>query len=303
MIFSVIYRTWASLRSQQLLRALAPRMDIEAYGFLPGCEPSQLWLLLQAEIEDSLQCNYQLCGLSTDLQRAFNFILRQHTMALATHLGMPSCVTTPWKLFLDNCTRSFEVRGSLSCSTTSSCGMPEGDALSVYGMTQLCFTWHLYMRVYCPSVRSLSFVDNLSVVAQVTGDLVHGLAYLLEFFRLWNVKIDEGKSYCWALTTEQRRHLVALPFQKVEHARELGGVMSFTRRRFTGLQQQRLAKLAAVWRRLRQSKAPLRLKLSAVPTVCWTSALHGINGSCLFEACGQRRSTRFNWPEQASMVS
>jgi len=149
--------------------------------------------------------------------------------------------------------------------------MPEGDALSVYGMTQLCFTWHLYMRVYCPSVRSLSFVDNLSVVAQVTGALAHGLVCLLEFFRLWNMKIDEGKSYCWALTTEQRRQLVALPFQRVEHARELGGVMSF------------IAKLAAVRRRLRQSKAPLRLKLSAVPTVCWTSALHGINGSCLGE--------------------
>ena len=53
-IFSVICRTWASLRSQQPLRALAPRMDVEAYGFLPGCEPSQLWSLLQAEIDTPL---------------------------------------------------------------------------------------------------------------------------------------------------------------------------------------------------------------------------------------------------------
>ena len=83
-IFSIIYRTWASLRSKQLLRQLAPHLDVEAFRFLPGCEPTQLWLLLQAEIEVSLQSNSPLCGLSSDLTMAFNFSPRQHTFALAT---------------------------------------------------------------------------------------------------------------------------------------------------------------------------------------------------------------------------
>eukprot|EP00435_Cladocopium_sp_Y103_P070461 s259_g35.t1 len=282
-IFSIIYRTWARLRSKQLLRWLTPLMDVEAYGFMPGCEPSQLWLLLQSEIELALQTNSELCGLSTDLTRAFNFIPRQHTFELAKHLGVPDRILHPWRSFLSQCTRAFDVRGSLSESTRSSCGLPEGDALSVFGMTQLCFAWHLYMRVYSPQIRSLSFVDNLGLIAGVPALLAEGLSCLIEFFKLWNLMIDAKKSYCWALTTDQRKQLCALPFARVDHAHELGGVLSFTRKRFTGLQQQRIAKLPALWKRLKASRAPLRQKLIAVPAVFWASALYGINGSCMGE--------------------
>ena len=282
-IFSIIYRTWASLRSKQLLRLLAPHMDVEAYGFMPGCEPSQLWLVLQAEIECALQSGEAKSGLSTDLTRAFNFIPRQHTFALALHLGVPLQIVHPWRSFLASCTRAFEVRGTLSLSTTSTCGLPEGDALSVFGMTQLCFAWHLYMRAYCPAIRSLSFVDNLGLVAAIPSLLVQGLICLREFFRLWNLQLDSAKSYCWALHDADRRQLAVIPFQRVEHAHELGGVLSFTRRRFTGLQQKRISSLSVKWKRLMSSRAPLRQKLQVLPSVFWSSALYGINGSCLGE--------------------
>ena len=98
-IFWTIYRTWASLRSRQLLRAPAPHVACEAYGFLPGRDASQLWTLLQGEIECSPQGDQPLCGLSTDLIRAFNNIPRQHTFALARNLGVPNKVTGPWKRF------------------------------------------------------------------------------------------------------------------------------------------------------------------------------------------------------------
>jgi len=97
-IFSIICRTWASLRSRQLLRALSPYTDCEAYVFLPGCKAAQLWTILQGEVECSLQGAQPLCGLSTDLIRAFNNIPRQHTFALAQHLGVPSKVLQPWRL-------------------------------------------------------------------------------------------------------------------------------------------------------------------------------------------------------------
>ena len=41
---------------------------------------------------------------------------------------------------LNTCTRSFELHGALSDSTTSTCGLPEGDALSLYAMIQLNFS-------------------------------------------------------------------------------------------------------------------------------------------------------------------
>ena len=99
---------------------------------------------------------------------------------------------------------------------------------------------------------------------------------------MWNMAIDAGKSYCWALCDDQRKQLNLLPFKRVEHAHELGRVLSFTRRRFTGLQQKTIARLPSRWQRL-NSRAPLRQKLAAIPSVFWAAALHGINGSCMGE--------------------
>eukprot|EP00435_Cladocopium_sp_Y103_P039530 s1405_g10.t1 len=282
-VFSVIYRTWASIRSRQLLRLLGPHMDSHAYGFLPGCEPTQLWLTLQADVECAHQSAADLCGLSSDLVRAFNNIPRQHTFALAEHLGVPSLVLRPWKAFLDNCTRAFDIRGALSLAVTSTCGLPEGDAMSVYAMVQLNLAWHLYMKVFAPSVRALSFVDNLSLVATTTAALLHGFACLVDFFRLWNLMVDLHKSYCWATSSSLRTQLRTMPMQSVDSATELGGVLSFTRRRFTGLMAKKISSLEDKWFCLQKSWAPLRQKLAVLPLVMWASALHGIGGSCLGE--------------------
>ena len=143
----------------------------------------------------ALQLDRPLCGLSVDLARAFKLIPRQHSFALAEHLGVPSMVLTPWKNFLQGCTRAFKVRDFLSPATLSTCGMPEGDALSVYSMVQLNFVWHIYQKQFCPSVRACSFVDNLSLLAECPADLAVGYSTLCAFFELWNLQIDLGKSY------------------------------------------------------------------------------------------------------------
>ncbi len=225
-VFSVIYRAWASLRAKQLLHQLHMVMDNDAYGFVPGCEPAQLWLLLQAGVELGLQQNSPCCGLSVDLVRAFNFIPRQHSFALAEHLGVPDTVLRPWQSFLTGCTRAFRIHDVLSMATTSTCGMPEGDALSVYAMVQLNFVWHIYQKQFCPSVRACSFVDNLTLVAAEPSELASGYMCLTSFFDLWNLRVDLSKSYCWALTVDARRSMQRFPMKLVHSASELGRCFS-----------------------------------------------------------------------------
>ena len=283
-IFSVIYRTWASIRSRQLIRILAPFMDENAFGFIPGCEPSQLWMVLQSDIECCLLTGADLTGLSTDLVRAFNNVPRQHSFALARHIGVPDTLLVPWEGFLGNCTRAFEIRGWLSAPTTSSCRLPEGDALSVYAMIQLNFAWHIYMKAFSPAVRAMSFVDNLALVTTAPALLARGLACLVEFFRLWNLVLDHAKSYCWALAAAQRNQLNTLPFKIVTSADELGGVLSFSRKQYTGRHAKKFLSLETRWHALQTSWAPLRQKFAMLPIVFWSSAMHGIYGSCFGDA-------------------
>eukprot|EP00438_Fugacium_kawagutii_P000488 Skav216948 [mRNA] locus=scaffold3396:197642:204095:+ [translate_table: standard] len=192
------------------------------------------------------------------------------------HILRQHCVS-----FLSHCVRSFVIRNAHSDPLSSLVGMPEGDALSVYAMLQLDYAWHVYMTVFAPTVRSLSFVDNLMLTGSSAGSLARAWTCLETFFEMWNLQTDSAKTFGWATTVPLRQQMKAFPFQTVSAATELGGVLSFTRHSYTGKQKSRLEALAPKWLKLRRSQAPLSQKLAALPLVFWSAGLHGIAGSCL----------------------
>ena len=124
-LFSTIYRTWARLRTRQMVRQLAQCMPAEALGFLPHRETTEVWLQLQAQIELMLQSQHDFSGLSTDLKRAFNNIGRRQVFHVAQHLGFPWQLLNSWNKFLDQCTRRFDVNGCLGEEVRSTSGFPE----------------------------------------------------------------------------------------------------------------------------------------------------------------------------------
>ena len=279
-VFSVIYRTWASLRSQLLLRQIAPLLDrFQAFGFLPSKETAMFWLGLQADLEQLCQANGVMNGVSSDLQKAFNHIPRPQTAILAEHIGVPQRVITPWMAFLDSCTRSFCVRSAHSEAVTSTVGMPEGDALSVFAMVQLDLAWRTYMAVFHPAIRSWSFVDNLTWTSPSTGETAAALVGTKTFFQHWNLELDEAKTFAWSTTKSKCQELQRLGLQTVDAAPELGGLMSYNCRRRIGAQLARAETLEPRWRKLRLSLAFLPQKLSALVTSFWPKAMHGASNA------------------------
>ena len=280
-VFGIVYRTWGAIRSHQLLAQLAPVLPDEQLGFLPGREPLELWLGMQSQVEEALLLAQDVQGLSTDIVRAFNCIPREHSKALALHIGVPSRVVEPWMRFLAGCRRAFSVDGFLSEFIGSSQGMPEGCALSVFSMVQLDWAFHLYMRWFCPQVSCFSFVDNLVLKSSKVSSLLAGWAALQTFFELWSMKTDQKKTYSWALSAESRSALQLLDVAVVTKATELGGGMHFSGRRSTVHFQDRVATLEEKWLRLQHSMAPIALKQRALYTVFWPKVFHGINASPL----------------------
>ena len=279
-IFAVIYRAWASLRSQLLLRQIAPLLDrFLAFGFLPQKETAMYWMGLQSDLEQLAQSDGTLNGVCTDLQKAFNHIPRPQTAILAAHLGVPQRILHPWMTFLGSCTRAFMVRNSLSPAITSTVGMPEGDALSVYAMVQLDLAWHTYLMVFQPTVKSWSFVDNLTWTSPSTGDTAAALVGTKAFFQLWNLELDDAKTYAWSTDRAAQKDLRGLGLQTVQMASELGGLMSFSCRRRVGAQLQRAESLEPRWKKLKMSLASLPQKLTALVTSFWPKAMHGASNA------------------------
>ena len=181
---SIIYRCWASLRSRQLLRWLAQLVPEDAYGFIPGREPAQVWLLLQAQIEATKESQHSLCGLSSDLVRAFNNIRRAPLFELAAHLGIPSRLTSPWKKFLSTFRRRFSVHGQLSDAYTSNTGIPEGCPLSVAAMAVLNWSMRAYLARFNPESRLRSFCENLTITATAARQVAGAFCTLRTYLRL-----------------------------------------------------------------------------------------------------------------------
>ena len=280
-VLSLLYRTWGSIRSRQLLAQLSQYLPAEQVGFIPGQEAAGIWAYWQALIELSCRGGSALCGLSSDIVRAFNCLPRAPLFWMIDYIGTPGSVTGPWATFLSTMSRTFVVQGELSQCSLSTVGFPEGDALSVFAMCILDWTWHIYAQQFCPSVNAYSYVDNLGLLSLDAGSLAIGFSTMTSFFKLWRLEIDLDKSYCWAVDGDNRKALAQFPLQRLEHAKELGGSLTFGARPRVCDIKDRMSRLDDRWPVLKRSAASLTQKLLALSTVFWPEGLHGIL-SCRF---------------------
>ena len=274
-VLSLLYRTWGSIRSRQLLARLTPHLPDGQIGFVPGQEAMSIWALWTAMVDLSCQGGVALCGLSSDLVRAFNCIPGEPLLWLASFLGIPAFVVTPWRNYLHSFSRSFMIRGALSEASLSTVGLPEGCALSVLGMCLLDNMWHCYQAVLCPGIRAFSYVDNLGLTARDAGMLALGFASMQAFFTLWHMEIDLDKSYCWATDAVSRRALSAFPMKAATHSCELGGSLTFGAKPSVADLKARMQRLDRKWAILARSMASQYQKLTALAVSFWPEGLHG----------------------------
>ena len=274
-LYSVIFRAWSGIRARQLLQQLRQSISHEMFGFLPGHEAAELWYTVQVQVELCCQGSGDLHGLSTDLVKAFNQLPRQPLLCVASHVGFPGRVLTPWAAFLAGTVRRITVHDSVSQAIPSSCGFPEGDPLSPVAMVLADWIYHRYLQVYAPSVRSLSYVDNLAFTANAVGQLIQGYNLTQCFGSLLDLELDAFKTFVWSTCSTGRRVLTGLGLTVQTQARELGGVLSYGSATRNALLAQRCSSLTPLWQKLRRSRAPLALKRAVLPSKFWARALHG----------------------------
>ena len=277
-LISMIYRAWAGLRAKQTLLALSNLVDPDSLGFLPNREATELWFILQSQIELSLQGQSPLAGFSSDIVKAFNNLPRFPLLRIASRIGFPPNLISPWRAFLSGFSRRFKVRDALSPGVSSSSGFPEGDPLSPIGMLLANMVFHAYMQALCPSVRALSYADNYSGMAPEAFSLARGINAMGACCDMLDLQLDSSKTFVWSTDPEQRKVLRAMKLNVVEHARELGGFLSFCAATRNAALVARIHALQPQWQALGRARSPLASKLAILPNKFWAFALHGIAG-------------------------
>ena len=274
-LFSMWYRAWARLRTKEIINQMSDWIPAEALGFLPHRETTEIWLVLQAQIETMLTMGTSISGMSTDLQRAFNCIGRKQVFMIAEKLGIPGKLLNPWKRFLSTFKRRFEIRGTVGEPMASTSGFPEGCPLSIVAMLCVNWSYHIYMKAFAPDVTAYSFVDNLTLVSLDPALVARAFFALRCICQLFGLSTDDSKTYVWATTPTARKVISQLGFACLLDASELGGTMTFGAALRNRELRKRGAGLSTKWERLKKSMAPLPQKFTILPKVFWPKALYG----------------------------
>ena len=257
-LFSVLYRLWSTTRTRQLLGVLKKWLPSNITGFVPGGESPMIWELMQSRVENALNGRHSLAGTSIDLEKAFNYIGREQTFFIADLLQLPAQLTRPWKAFVQQVRRRFEIRGYVSEEVESTSGFAEGCPLSIISMLLANWAHAQYMAIYAPHVDAFIYVDNISLVSAHEQSLLQGFLATKVFYQLWGLSIDDEKTIGWATDSQTRKALQTMNFRVIQEARELGGIMTYSRKHRNRLLKNRYADLEQKWEQLKRSPAPIQ---------------------------------------------
>eukprot|EP00435_Cladocopium_sp_Y103_P041936 s1625_g11.t1 len=286
-IFSLYYRIWGSIRAKQCLRFLASLIPHTQLGNIPRRSSKQMWYHIQEIVEFSHALDFEAAGCVIDITKCFNALPRFPLLAIGAHIGLPSCVLTPWTTALSMFERRFQVRGYTGPAILSNCGFPEGDALSTVAMAICCMACELWVVHKNPRIQVWSYVDNIETLTADAEDACASKELLTEFCQLLDLEVDQSKSYCWSTTAKGRKKIREANCESKLFARDLGGRMSYGRLKANMTITQKIELLQPFWHRTARSCAPNTQKQRAILTAAWPNLFYGIStvtiGSCHFD--------------------
>eukprot|EP00435_Cladocopium_sp_Y103_P008857 s4521_g2.t1 len=275
-IFSLIYRTWASIRSREMLAHLLPMMPGECFGNLPTRCTTNMWMALHATLEQDFASGASSCGAVLDIVKCFNHLPRSPLLWVLRHMGIAQEVVHAWQLALQQMERRFAIRGSVSPPVTSTTGFAEGCSLSIISMLAANQLIDLWLRQKAPLVRTLSYVDNLELLAHDPDRLMYATTQLKRILSLMDLQVDEAKTYLWSTNGQFRKLFIQSGYLVRTAARDVGAHMQYTRQATNFTITNKIVAFQDRWKLLAISPAPYKQKLLASRAVAWPSTLHGI---------------------------
>ncbi len=280
-ILSTIVRLVSKICANQLLSQLGQVLPVQISGGLPHRGSKDLSLQQQFAIEKALTNTTGMGGYTMDLVKAFNLIPRWPLKQLFLRIGIPEIVISFWFGNLSKLTRYPQIGVALGSPMESTCGIPEGDSLSVLGMIVLSATF--FFKILKTTISPFSYADNWSWLAEDTKEHFRTLVQILNFVACLQMKIDHTKSWAWGtnkMFKDQAKDFHHLfpngdsEFLILQTAKDLGMQMHYNKQRMLGSILDRVQ--AGVKRAQRLEWLPIDVndKAHFIQTSVWPAALY-----------------------------
>ena len=275
-LFSLVFRTWGSIRSRQVLRHLSLIAPQTCTGNLPNKRTNDVWYGIQSQIEESIYEGRPLCGAVIDLVKAFNMLPRIPVLTTMIHLNVAGPIIRGWTNALTTMKRRFKIRQAVGPPLGSTTGFAEGDGLSVTAMLCVNLICHAWCKARFPSVTLWSYVDNIEITSPTAESAIESLHGLERFAALMDVQIDTDKTYLWSTDAECRRTIRQADFAIRQYARDLGGHVQYNLKVTNSTVTAKIAKMGPLWNKLSRSLAGYGQKVRACRAKAWPRCLHAV---------------------------
>ena len=275
-VLGLLYRCWSSHHAFHALRKLDGLLPPGLAGSRPNRFAGQIWASLLWDIEQAYSQETDLAGVIADIQKAFNHIPRLAIMELCAYIGLPTRMVLGWTGALATMARRFQIRDHVTEPLLSTTGVPEGCALSCVAMMVIDWTLHAWFKYMMPLARPLTYVDDWQVVTTDSTQLGAIMDNLVQFADMFDLLLDERKTYSWAISATGRAFARGQGFAVVARCKNLGAHVQFTRQHTNSNQIARVQLLQNVWPKLRLSASPYSQKLKAILMTAWPKGLHAI---------------------------
>ena len=276
-VYSLLYRVWSTERAREALRSIAAILPASVQGGVPARQAKTIWYELASALELAYMQGTELHGVLMDIQKAFNNIPRHPLWHALNGLCFPEPTLRAWVNFVTHQTRRFRVRRSVGEPLWSTCGLPEGCALSVFGMVVVDWVLDLWISALEVRVSLRTFVDDWGLLFQDAGVFDRVWASVEEFTGHMDLAIDLTKTRIWSNQPDARKQFRDGPLAVALSQRNLGAHQNFSRHSHNAEVQKRLAGMPPIWIRLRASQGPYHHKISAIHMMAGPRALHGIS--------------------------
>ena len=276
-VYGLPYRIWSSERAKEALRCINLVVPESVQGGLPARQAKAIWYSVAQALEDAYLNNTQLHGLLMDIRKCFNAIPRLPLWQALTCLGFPVSVLRAWVRFVSGQVRRFKVRHSVGEPVSSVCGLPEGCALSVFGIVVVDWMLDVWLARLSNPPLLQAFVDDWAVIYREGSALARIWTSLQQFTEQMDLTIDLAKTRVWSTDAVTRAQYRAETLElEVSHvARNLGAHQNFSRHCWNSVLQRRLSLMPGVWTKLRASLSPYSHKHVALRMLGWPKAFHG----------------------------
>eukprot|EP00438_Fugacium_kawagutii_P017648 Skav235522 [mRNA] locus=scaffold625:1016263:1019103:- [translate_table: standard] len=274
-VLSMIYRTWGSYRARDLLDWIERCAPEQLVGNRPGKSTANLWWQIAMLAEEAHHHGHELAGLVTDVTKCYNTIPRQVVYIIARRIGIPPNFLECWMQAINRLQRMFVISGACSAAVSSTCGFPEGDALSVLSMVLVNLSFHAITNQEVSPGWVYSYVDNWEMITEDASQVARADQAFRHFADMTGLGLDVRKTYAWSTHGTGRKLLKSQGFTVLLDAKDLGGHMQYSQRHTMFTVRARIQGCQDLWTWLRRSPAPVSQKLRIIVSTAWPRCLYG----------------------------